>query len=442
MGSRAHRRARSTDIAVGIETPRGALVDTLLEQGCPRVCAQSETARSLSRSLYRRGAKDDRRDAHVVADALRTDRRAFRAVRADDPHDHSVTRAVSHRGRPAGRGRAAGNRLREQLYRVNAPWLSLSPAADEPWLWTVLARDTAPGALAAVAAAAHRAGPAGASHSAADGRGRRHRPAPADARGRARRGGCGGDADRVDGPAAGPDPSSNADHANGRSIALLETLAGGEAREGEPREHRDVEILRSLPGVGRMVTATMLTEAAGPLAARDYATLRAHAGTAPITKRSGKRVFFVHMRYACKWRLRLAAVPLVAGQHSTRRRGPRLLRRTPRTRSRSRPGPPERCGSMVADSRRDAHNGERSTTPHDSLEWRLRPLDKWWGVFLFFSCGVLTGGCRHKTNERASHSAIQSPPLFITTFSARNASAGMTTFDWRKPPSRVHHCTP
>ena len=55
-----------------------------------------------------------------------------------------------------------------------------------------------------------------------------------------------------------------------------------------------------------MVTATMLTEAAGPLAARDYDTLRAHAGTAPITKRSGKRLFFVHMRYACKWRLRQA----------------------------------------------------------------------------------------------------------------------------------------
>ena len=32
------------------------------------------------------------------------------------------------------------NRLRDQLYRVNAAWLTLSPAADEPWLWTVLGR--------------------------------------------------------------------------------------------------------------------------------------------------------------------------------------------------------------------------------------------------------------------------------------------------------------
>jgi Transposase IS116/IS110/IS902 family len=56
----------------------------------------------------------------------------------------------------------------------------------------------------------------------------------------------------------------------------------------------------------RFVAATMLTEAAGPLADRNYDMLRAHTGVAPVTKRSGKRAFFVHMRYACKWRLRQA----------------------------------------------------------------------------------------------------------------------------------------
>ena len=84
----------------------------------------------------------------------------------------------------------------------------------------------------------------------------------------------------------------------------LEELA--DASDDQPREHRDVHILRSLPGVGRTVTATMLTEAAGPLADRDYALRRAHAGTAPVTKRSSKRTFHVQMRYACKHRLRQA----------------------------------------------------------------------------------------------------------------------------------------
>ncbi len=42
------------------------------------------------------------------------------------------------------------------------------------------------------------------------------------------------------------------------------------------------------------------------MADRDYLTLRAYAGAAPVTKRSGKRAFFVHMRYGCKRRLRQA----------------------------------------------------------------------------------------------------------------------------------------
>ena len=91
----------------------------------------------------------------------------------------------------------------------------------------------------------------------------------------------------------------------GHDDRLLARLASMERPEGEASEHRDVEILQSLPGVGRIVAATMLTDATGPLADRDYATLRAHAGAAPVTKRSGKRAV-VHMRYACKGALRQA----------------------------------------------------------------------------------------------------------------------------------------
>jgi transposase len=70
-----------------------------------------------------------------------------------------------------------------------------------------------------------------------------------------------------------------------------------------------VTILRSLPGVGRKVLATMLAEASRPLADRDYRTLRLWAGTAPVTSWSGKRRTqpFVKMRYACNYRLRQAA---------------------------------------------------------------------------------------------------------------------------------------
>ena len=68
-------------IAVGMETPHGVLVDTLLEQGFPVFAVNPKQLDRFRDRFTAAGAKDDRRDAHVVADSLRTDRRAFRAVR-------------------------------------------------------------------------------------------------------------------------------------------------------------------------------------------------------------------------------------------------------------------------------------------------------------------------------------------------------------------------
>ena len=89
-----------------------------------------------------------------------------------------------------------------------------------------------------------------------------------------------------------------------RLDALLEAVARAEPA-ADHEEHRDVTILRSLPGVGRLVAATMLAEASRPLAARDYQTLRAHAGVAPVTRQSGKSRRVV-MRRSCNPRLRHA----------------------------------------------------------------------------------------------------------------------------------------
>ncbi|MFN7646564.1 MAG: transposase [Acidobacteriota bacterium] len=69
--------------------------------------------------------------------------------------------------------------------------------------------------------------------------------------------------------------------------------------------HRDVNLLRSLPGVGRCVAATMLAEASQALTERDYHALRRYSGVAPITRSSGKRQS-VLMRKSCNGRLRNA----------------------------------------------------------------------------------------------------------------------------------------
>jgi transposase len=67
----------------------------------------------------------------------------------------------------------------------------------------------------------------------------------------------------------------------------------------------DAEILRSMPGIGTVILAILLTEAGDPLARRDHAALRTLSGVAPVTKRSGKTCIVV-MRYAAQVRLRQA----------------------------------------------------------------------------------------------------------------------------------------
>lgn len=67
----------------------------------------------------------------------------------------------------------------------------------------------------------------------------------------------------------------------------------------------DPQILRSLPGVGPIVLAALLSEGHDAITRRDAPTLRALAGVVPVTRRSGKQ-YVVVMRQACPQRLRTA----------------------------------------------------------------------------------------------------------------------------------------
>jgi transposase len=195
------------------------------------------------------------------------------------------------------------NRLREQLWRFYPQALRLCPAADEPWFWALL--EAAPTPVAAQQMA-------------------RSAVAALRVRYRLRRLTADDIVAALRAPALRVAPGTA--EAAGEHIALLlprlalvheqrtrcerrldalleaVAIAGPEA---EQPEHRDVTILRSLPGVGRLVAATMLAEASRPLAARDYQTLRAHAGVAPVTRQSGKSRHVV-MRRSCNPRLRHA----------------------------------------------------------------------------------------------------------------------------------------
>jgi transposase len=299
---RQQTRASPSLLAAAIEIPRGAIVETLLEHG---FAVFSINPKQLDRFRDRyspAGAKDDRRDAFVLADSLRTDMHCFHAVRLDPPamiRLRELSRLEDELGEEFNR---AANRLREQFHRFFPQLLQLAEAADEPWLWTLFESAPSP-ARAARLTEAKVARIL-----------RRHRIRRIDARqvrailktksltlapGAAE---AAGEHALLLLPRLRLLHQQRADLAR-RVQAILDELAA--PADGKSQEHRDAAILLSLPGLGRKVAATMLSEAAQAIAERDYHALRCYSGAAPITRQSGKKKV-VMMRYGCNERLRNA----------------------------------------------------------------------------------------------------------------------------------------
>src|SRR3954471_4476712 len=94
-------------------------------------------------------------------------------------------------------------------------------------------------------------------------------------------------------------------HQAARKLEELCTALSQTEPSAQDSGPRDAAILSSLPGVGPVTLATLLTEAAGPISRRDYIALRTLSGVAPVTKRSGKSCIVI-MRNAAQVRLRNA----------------------------------------------------------------------------------------------------------------------------------------
>ncbi len=128
-------------IAVAIEVPHGAVVDTLLERG---FAAFSVNPKQLDRFVGRftlAGAKGDRSDGYVLGDSLRTDRHCFRRLEAGVPALVEL-REWSRMAEELGQERVRlANRLREQLRRYYPRALEGvgETALDhpEPLIWLV-----------------------------------------------------------------------------------------------------------------------------------------------------------------------------------------------------------------------------------------------------------------------------------------------------------------
>jgi len=122
-------------LAAAIESPRGAVVETLLEHGFAVFSINPKQLDRFRDRYWPAGAKDDRRDAFVLADALRTDMHCFRLVKLDEPVMIRLRELSRLDDELAQEQNRAVNRLREQFHRFFPQLLQLCQSAEEPWLW-------------------------------------------------------------------------------------------------------------------------------------------------------------------------------------------------------------------------------------------------------------------------------------------------------------------
>ena len=323
-------KAAPGQIAVAIETPHGPVVETLLDHAFQVFAINPKQLDRFRDRFTVAGAKDDSRDARVLGSALRTDRQAFRRLVVDDPLVIEL-REWSRMAEELQQERIRlANRIRQQLWRYYPQAAELTDDVADDWFLALWQQVPTPATAAAASEEAI-------TRILKDHRIRRL------------------DATTVlqtlrKTPLFVAPGTTEAACAHIRAVAARLRLVNQQIKEahraldglcakleaptdspsGQNREQHDVMILRSWPGIGRIVLATLLTEATEPLRRRDYHALRALAGTAPVTRRSGKQCFVIR-RLACNKRLQNAVHhwSRVAIQHDTaaRRRYDALRRR-------------------------------------------------------------------------------------------------------------------
>jgi len=307
-------------IRVAIEVPHGPVVETLIERGFKVHAINPKQMDRFRDRFTLAGAKDDSRDAEVMASALRTDPRCFRPLAIADPiviELREWSRMTEDLG--AERNRLT-NRMRELLWRYYPALLTLENDLGAEWLLDLWETVPTPAKAARVRETTiarllkrHRIRRFNAAHiiavlrqtsvqvSAGTTKAASAHIATITARIRL--------------------VNRQIRQAHQQLDKLTDRIAPSEQAEpGQARQH-DVEILASLPGVGRIVLATLLAEAFDALQRRDYAALRSLTGVAPVTKRSGKS-YIVVRRQACHDRLANAMYhwARVAVQHDARSR--------------------------------------------------------------------------------------------------------------------------
>jgi transposase len=295
--------AEPETICVAIEVPHGPVVETLLERGFNIYAINPKQLDRFRDRFSPAGAKDDSRDTEVLASSLRTDAHCFRLLAPANPVVIELREWSRIAEDLTNERTRLTNRLRDQLWRYFPALLELTDDFGAPWFLDLWENVPTPERAAHIRQTTiarileqHHVRRLDAAQVLATLRQPPVRVLP-------------GTIAAATGHIATLVArlrllNRQLKDANSQLDRLTARL-GEERAPGQVGEQHDAAILRSCPGIGRRVHATLLAEACDALQRRDYHALRCLSGVAPVTKRSGKSRIVIR-RQACHPRLSTA----------------------------------------------------------------------------------------------------------------------------------------
>ena len=280
---------------VAIERPDGPVIEALFTAGLEVVVIASRHVKALRTRYGTAGNKDDRGDAFILADVLRTDGHRLRALRPDSPETVTLRATVRARKDLVQTRIRLAQQLRAHLELAYPGAVGLFWDLDSPIALRFLLRfpsATRAAWLSPKRMAAWLRSEGYSGRTSADELHRRLEAAPLG----------------VSGPEA--EARSAVTLAFVRALlAVRDQVAELEARIREQLElHPDGAIFRSLPRAGQVRAAALLAEI-GDVRERfpTPESLACLAGAAPSTRQSGQHLA-VTFRFACDKKLRDALI--------------------------------------------------------------------------------------------------------------------------------------
>lgn len=128
-------------VSVAIEVPHGPVVDTLQRQGFEVFSINPKQLDRFRDRYHVAGAKDDRRDARVLASALRTDPQAFRWVSPIGEQNNRLRPVVRMRDQLTSQRVRLSNQFQNLLWSYFPQFLLLNGDLTKPWvlaLWELI----------------------------------------------------------------------------------------------------------------------------------------------------------------------------------------------------------------------------------------------------------------------------------------------------------------